>query len=200
MNSQLRIELSSRPNPYPEDPGAHLELWGSVALYVSSAREQTKLYATEWDLAQLVEWFLENRSNLCGNDPLTESIKLQSLPGESLAQALNRLQQREFADDEIDLAGQWHDYLLEFRRRHSLEFALPGSRMPEIILAYYQDSLELSRDDETDKWSYTVPAHDFCEHLFGQMQTLVEVWLETSGNSEAQERAEGLLAQLGKSQ
>jgi hypothetical protein len=196
MSNKLRIDIALKPHPYNEEPGAHLEAWGNVALYVLSRTEQTKIFETEWDMAKLVEWFTENRVNLCQDVSSIEELRLTALPGESLAQALDRLQARDFADDEKDLEEQWHTRLLEFRKKHSLRFALRGARVPEIIIGYHRNSAEISLFDEANSWCYSFEVDDFCEYLARQLRDMLEAWLRASRNAATERRAQDLLERL----
>lgn len=90
-------------------------------------------------------------------------------PFESLAQALNRNQDRDFLEGEEEIADLWFDSLFEFREHHSLRFAMRGAKIPEIIIGLNHGSGEISRSDETCNWSYSFDMEEFLQDFHERM-------------------------------
>lgn len=104
MSGKLYFDLNLKKHPYPEDSGAHLEVWGEITLRLQQQTEQLILTKVEWDIIPLAEWFVQVQDDLCQDtlsiiDPITGSA-WQPRSSESLAQALNRFRQRDFSDEE----------------------------------------------------------------------------------------------------
>ena len=194
MADLLQVQLTIKPHPYPEDPGAHLEAWGQVLLVIGRAGRKDPLLDWQWDLALLAEWFTENQAALAGETlPRSNRVDLRKY---SIARALNLLWQREFPDDDDAGADRWHDLLYGYWRRHSLRSALPGARIPDIIIGCNRGQGEVSRSDEGGEWAYQFDMDQFCKHLSGELTEFLREWGRHTPHDSARARAHELLAQL----
>lgn len=85
---------------------------------------------------------------------MTTALPEEPRDDESLADALNRLNQR--ADDSFAneaASDAWFEKLYAFRRAHSSRFALRGANVPEVIVGINRGNGEVSRCDG-ERWSY----------------------------------------------
>jgi hypothetical protein len=126
---------------------------------------------TQWDLATLISWFDENERFLRSSSSQSGEIDLCAQSFESLAQALNRNQDRDFLEGEEEIEDLWFDSLFEFREHHSLRFAMRGAKIPEIIIGLNHGAGEISRSDETCNWSYSFDIQEFLEDFYKQLTT-----------------------------
>jgi hypothetical protein len=195
MLNRLRFELTPRPHPYSKEPTSLSQLWGQLTIAVVTDQGTQILYQTEWDLAELAEWFTEHQITICSDYLVDAHNELVCLPGESLAQALVRLQHYDFTDEDIEF--EWFTKIFEFRRRHTLTFGLRGSRIPPITIGCNSGSGEISLVDETTTWSYHFDMTEFLNDLQDRIRTVVAVWSKET-QEEAHKRAIKILAGLNE--
>jgi hypothetical protein len=151
MANQLHFELKKLPNPYTEQHPD--ELWGELLIRVETEDNQDiTLLQTQWNLETLVEWVAQNEDSLSYDKLVIEGH--EPLPGESLAKALDRLQNWEFAEDEDEAMFRWYEALAEYGSRHRLRAALPGANIPDIIIGYNQGKGEISFLGDNDNTNY----------------------------------------------
>ncbi|WNZ26899.1 hypothetical protein HJG54_34250 [Leptolyngbya sp. NK1-12] len=161
MDNKLRFQFELSHNIQQNETNS--EIWGCISISLLTDHQLVSLLQTQWDLSGLKAWFEENQDfirsevlSIDGSSPL---------PSESLAQALNRLQEKEFSENEQDAEDHWFDALFEFRQRHSLRFALRGANIPEIIIGYHRGAGEISLSNREDDWSYLFDMDDFISDL-----------------------------------
>ncbi len=194
---------------HKDDERAAGEAWGVLAIFINDEL----LLKTEWNLAELIEWYLETRGRWF-------STSLPDVrPDESLAQALRRLSdalREETADGKAD---KLHQLQYEFRREHSLKFTFRGSYIPDAIIGINPDVIigvnqgqgEISvrsSDTETDRlfrergwiksgsWSYSFDVTDFETYMEQHLKQYLSEWLTRTNNSLAITKAQHLLAQF----
>jgi hypothetical protein len=193
----LQLTLELLPHAYPEHPGAYLEAWGRIAIGVEVNGSHVTLLDHQWDLVLLAEWFAEHQTALC-HDPLVIEGHAP-LPGESLAQALNRLQDRDFEEHEEELADRWFDALFAYREVHWLRFGLRGAAIPDIVIGCNHGTGEISLSDEDTEWAYPIDMETFCRDLRQGLRDVLTQWSRTSQNSIVRARAGKLLQALESS-
>lgn len=186
MRTRLAINLERRPYPYPEEPGADQAVWGEVTIRVIPPGDEIVLLRTQWDLPPVMDWFRENRSRLCHEELIVEGER--PLPGESLADALERRRAREFADDREDEAARWFAAIYDYYRVHGLRRVLQGAHIPDIVIGRNHGLGEISlADDEFDSegmpegfhhepgpWAYSFDLAAFCAALEREIALLGE--------------------------
>ncbi len=216
MTNELRFQLALRPNPYIGRGSTEDEAWGTLSIELLmqghappfDRTRQVTLWESEWDLAALAEWFVQHRNYLCTTTLPAHDQYPTQLPGECLAQALQRLTARDFADGEEDAGDGWADALYEFRTHHSLRLALRGARMPAIIIGCNNGSGEISLarqarlfnvdDDWTylGMWAYPFDMERFLADLSAKLKSLLTEWERVGQQSSIQMRADRLLRAL----
>lgn len=172
MLDKLRFDLELKPYPYPNDIIGRAESWGRISINVVRDTQEIPLLNSEWILVLFAAWFAGNKDNL-SHETLSIAGN-NSLPSESLAQALNRLQ-RDFAESEEEAKYQWFSSLFEFRQRHSLRCALRGAAIPDIIIGYNRGSGEISLSEENEEWSYQFDMNDFCLDLQRKLERIEQM-------------------------
>lgn len=160
MDNKLRIQLEPEETQQNQTSS---ERWGCISISLVTTNELIPLLQTKWNLLELKQWFAENQEFICSEVLSIDGIS--PLPSESLAQALKRLQERDFLEDEQDEEDRWFDILFEFRQRHSLRFALRGANIPEIIIGSHRGAGEISLSNEENDWFYLFDMDDFISDL-----------------------------------
>lgn len=186
---ELEARLLLKPHPFPAAPGSSAEAWGQIVLSVSGVSEP--ILSWEWDLSGSAEWYLDNRT------ALWSSRLAEVRPGESLADALVRHQQREFSDDDMDAEEEWLDTLYQFRSRHSLRFALRGADIPEIIIGCNGGAGEISCADPA-KWRYAFDAGRFQGSFERELTQFLAKWRQQAADSTVASRAAELATRLAQ--
>ncbi|MGL5939365.1 MAG: hypothetical protein ACRC2S_03100 [Waterburya sp.] len=161
IKNQLRFDFEPKTYPYPNDNCASSVKWGHLRIAIISANRHTILLETEWDLSVLIEWLQQNEQLIKYEPLVNEKVNLSVMNSESLAQAISRLQDKDFSDEEEMEQDIWFDTLFNFREHHSLSFALRGSRVSEIIIGCNNEIGEISLSNEISEWSYKFDIDDF---------------------------------------
>jgi hypothetical protein len=198
MANKLRFDLTLKDHPYREESSSRFEAWGHLAVYVLIDGERVSLLDTEWDLYLLAKWYIGCHAPF-RHKKLVLSINEQQflpLPGESLAQALNRLQQHDFLDSEEDDEEYWCTTLFEFRERHSLRFALRGANIPEMVIGCNQGVGEISLSSDKSNWVYYFQMSDFDLDLRPKLVRFLNQWLATRSDPFVHSRLNNLLERL----
>src|SRR5215217_2323633 len=130
--NKLRCELRSQPYPYPGDAEESVVGWGVLSLSLLTSEDNLLLLNWEWDLLAFAEWFAQHGKGTCQD--VLSICGDGALPSENLSQALQRLQNRDFHDDEDEAMVEWFNKLYDFRQQHSLRVALRGAHIPDIII------------------------------------------------------------------
>jgi hypothetical protein len=191
MKPELQIKLIHKPHPYPEAPEAPLEAWGEVSIDIIRGDETIHIFSTQWDLAELAEWFVENQKAIYGEQLVMGEER--PLPSESIVQALIRFYDKEFVDsDEEEL--NWGEALDGFLYRHSLWYGLPGSKMPNIILACHNNTGEISSRDETTTYEFDM--EKFIVFFRDEINQFILTWKNSSIDPKVHLRADNILAKL----
>jgi hypothetical protein len=192
MSNMLRFDLEPRDHPYPNHPSTALETWGHVA--ISILLEYGKLVnilTNEWSLDSCVEWFIESYHALAHSDFSIDGHT--PYPGESLAQTLNRFRSREFDDD--DREYEWADAIFTYYKSHSLRFAFPGTKMPNIIVGLKHGEGEISFSDEGIEWAYPFDMNTFINTTHTNALNFLEFW-SASQNPELRNYVRELITRL----
>lgn len=208
MANQLRFTLTYLPTPYQEEIGIRTEGWGRLACALIQNGAAETLFQTEWNLDELAEWYIEFGGQLC-RVPLPETPQ----PGESLAQAFDRMMSREFTDEAE--ANVWYDQLYQFREIHYLPLWLRGANLAPIIIGCNGDEGEISfyLDDEIPQadyerliapsgltkrgnWSYTFDMPAFKQQLHAELAQFLSTWRDSTPYDEGMVRAASLLEQV----
>lgn len=212
--NKLRFDMKTIDHAYPQHPTAHIEAWGELAIYIQregyyppfEVPSRVPLFETQWDIAELAVWFAANRNELCKNTLPSAGGYPTVYPRESLAQAIRRLTDRDFAASEESEADRWYDALYYFHTHHGLQFAFPGAKFPDIIIGCNQGLGEISRTSliETDTgdhgfaylggWAYSFDMDDFRAELSRQLREILIQWASATQDLEARARANGILA------
>ena len=140
--------------------------------------KQTLLLHWEWNLEDLAESYVDNEYAV--KHETLEDIGCTPKPNESLSQALDRAYMREESDfpDENGFL-YWLDSLRMFNARHSLRRAMPGARIPNIVIGLNHGAGEISFTKKHatplglelwgprygHDWAYEFNMNDFCLHL-----------------------------------
>lgn len=198
MANKLRFSLTLKDHPYPQEPSSRFEAWGHLAVTVLIDGEPVSLFETEWDLYLLAKWYIGCHAP-SSDQKLVLSINEQQfspLPGESLAQALTRLQQRDFPEGEEDDEEYWFTTLFSFRRRHSLRFALRGANIPDIIIGCNRGVGEISLSSDQSHWAYNFEMNDFDLDLRPKLARFLNQWLASRSDPFVHSHLNTLLERL----
>lgn len=208
MSNKLRFDLQLKPHPTPEIASARLELWGKIGLYLITLTGQIEILQFEWNVDALAEWFTEHQHAICHETLTKYGPDFTPRPAESLAQALNRLEEQDVPEGS-EVADQWYDALYQFRESHSLRFAFRGVRVPPIIIGCNHNrgevSLSTKVEDEDGEWwdeslngdwSYIFDMNDFYKHTHQVLLSVLRAWVANSIDSAANVRANSIIARL----
>jgi hypothetical protein len=168
VSNSLRFYLEPKPYPYLDKNAASTK-WGRLTIVILSEESRTILLETEWDLHLLLEWFNQNVKFLKCETLINHELDICMFQSESLAQALNRLQERDFNIEEESLEEAWYKALFEFRQHHSLRFCLRGAAIPEIIIGLNGGVGEISLASESCEWSYKFDMDEFLEDIHARL-------------------------------
>lgn len=167
----MTLRLSTRlvNHPFPGDPGAECELWAEIKLSYEGPDGTTVLLEHQWDLVRFGEWLVAEGCGFRG-------IELPESPRqcESLAQALRRMNDR--PDESFESEGEfdaWFERIYDFRRSHSIRFALRGAAIPEIIFGIRSGSAEIS-SVESGEWKYAFELSQMAADLIAVLDTMIE--------------------------
>lgn len=198
MTNRLSFTINYLPHPYRNEPSASFECWGRLLVSIIEPSGTIQLLDTQWDLLLLVEWFAINCGVLCNQQLLlVDSIQeLTYLTSESLAEALNRLQNRDFDENEEIAEEQWFSSLYEFRKRHALRMILKGADISNIIIGINHGVGEISVADENNHWCYLFDINDFCEHFKLQAARFIADCLINATSAEMKNQIDHLLKQM----
>lgn len=155
----IHIYLHLVSHPYPEDPGAAHDIWGSIRIQAMQNSVLVTLLDWQWDLLAFAEWFVVTQEDL-----LTETFYIAGhapRTGESLSQALERMRERDDFVDERE-ADDWFDALYIYYTHHSLQVALRGAAIPDIIVGLNRGQGEISLHNA---WHYSFDIESFCTRL-----------------------------------
>jgi hypothetical protein len=170
MSNQLLFDFQLKPCPYSQSEKSISDLWSAISIWLQTNGEKILLLQTEWEILPLAEWFSKNYAALRDETLTVPGNSLPALSSESLAQALNRLQNSEFEDQEVEDA--WFDQLFDFRQAHALRFALRGTRIPDIVIGNNHGSGEISLSNENEEWRYTFDMNQFLEDLSQKLESI----------------------------
>jgi hypothetical protein len=174
MFNKLRFYLEPKHYPYPDEPHGFTSKWGRLSIVILDNGVETALFETQWELLPLIKWINENENSIRTEELIRNEIDLYKLPDESLAQAMNRLQKREFEDEDESAEDVWYDTLYKFRERHVLWFGMRGSKIPNIFIGLNNGIGEISLNSSGDEWSYQFDMSDFFENFHKTAADFVE--------------------------
>lgn len=196
MADRLQIRVDLKAHPYPGERNAPFEAWAHISVDIVRGAQRVSLYDGEWDAAALAEWFAENRQALCHDGlPLSDAGD-SATDAESLAQALDRLQARDFGPDQDEAQFEWADALFAYRERHSLRFALRGARVPPIVIGCQHGDGEIALSSPEGEWSYRFDMTTFCNEFSRVLQDTLEHWMAASQVPETETRGRPILERL----
>lgn len=193
--NHLSIQLQLRNNPYQEEIQAQFEVWGRlyISIHVEDSQKTTPLLTWEWNLLEFIMWFVQAQPYFPHNELLIQGQGSRS--EESLAQALNRLQDRDVFSSESE-EDQWFDALHKYRMLHSLRFALRGSNVPPIIIGLNQGRGEISLDDK-ERWCYHFDMKQFCQDVRQNCIVLLAQVAKQPLNAYTHQHVTAILEELG---
>lgn len=198
MENRLEIIFNLLEHPYPETLSSQFEVWGQIALslcHVPDAK-RISLLEIQWDIATFGEWFADSWLSICKGGLIIGDSNSLILPSESIAEAMRRLQGRDFLASDEEAQFAWFSELFDFREKHSLRFALRGTTIPQIYIGYNHDHGEISLAADTENWSYTFDMLDFCKQTKGSLQRALKRWMANSSNTVANERIQKLITRI----
>jgi hypothetical protein len=193
MENRLVLRLEALAHPFPLDPGAAVECWGSIRLSLQMEHQVHILLDWQWDILPLAGWFLRNHPAIC-NDPPALVENNRPLDSESLAQALRRLQDKDFSEKDEDEAERWFAEIFRYREKHALRFALPGADIPDIVLGNNHGRGEISCCDSSI-WSYSFDMDEFCLTSEQEIRKFLEN--KVGDNSQVHARIREILLSTG---
>ncbi len=168
MLGHLWFIFQELKHPYLQEP-PRTERWGRFKIEVLINDDSVCLLDTQWNLNELIDWLTINE-NAIRNISLSEHMKEQFTDSRGgLAQTILILQEKEFINEEEE--DRWFDKLFEFRKTHSLRFALRGSKIPEIIIAprllnsMSVGEISKASDSQSSGWSYFFDMDEFWRNL-----------------------------------
>jgi hypothetical protein len=206
MTGNLRIQMHYKTHPYPDYPASTHEAWGRLMLIIETESHSETLLEFDWTLNSFIEWFTNNIERI-RHEFLPEII-----PGESLAQALHRLKNRDFTDEDAEL--KWYKKLYDFRKSHSFRWAFPGTVMPDIIIGHNNNKGEISLDVLNDleieqehpqkafpppdflkqeSWAYQFGMDNFCTDLKAEFKRFLDDWHQSTTKPAGKKRSKELL-------
>lgn len=198
MENRLEIIFNLLEHPYPETISSQFEVWGQidVNLWHVPDAQRISLLGIQWDVAIFSEWFADSWLSICKGELTIGDSKSLILPSESIAEAMRRLQDRDFLESEEEAQFTWFSELFNFREKHSLRFALRGTSIPQIYVGYNHYHGEISLATDTENWSYTFDMLDFCKRTKESLQGVLKGWMANSSNTVASERIQKLITRL----
>lgn len=211
MDAMLQCDLKLTEDPYPDDASPNGDIWAEYNLHIRTANSHISLLVWQWDVTPFAEWYVEHHSAICSDSPVVAGQRTQ--PGESLAVMLDRLRKQDFDDEEAEY--QWYDSIWQYYRRHGLTFALPGARIPDIILGCNHGSGEISLSAAASakvdygsnplpmgtkvllgQWAYSFDMSSFLSHVQASLQTILSQYLASSNDISRQNKVQNILQQL----
>ncbi len=179
MTESLHIKMLHKVHPYAGSLGADSEAWGRIILSHETESSETILVDTEWDLLVFSEWFITNQQALC-LETLVAPGNQRLQKGESVAEAVARLNQKEFPEDQEDLELEWFDFLYQFNLRHNLWYSLMGSKIPNILLCCNNGNGEISFFSDGEKWKYDFNMNEFIKEVEQEIKNYL-LFLKNTG-------------------
>ncbi len=195
MTKFLHIKMLNKAHPYSGSPGADSEAWGRIILFHELEGSATILVDTEWDLLVFSEWFVTNKQALC-LETLVAPGNQRSQKGESIAEAVTRLNQKEFSDDEEAMEFEWFDFLYQFNMRHNLWCSLMGNKIPNILLCCNNGDGEISFFSDGEKWRHEFDMNNFIKEVEQEIEKFLLYWKNNRGTENPLNRAELILNKL----
>lgn len=211
MTSILHCDLRLLPSPFPQRD--EIDVWGEIRLSIESDDGHVPLLVWQWDLDLLADWYCEGVESVCHQELIIKGER--SSAEESLAEALDRFREREFADDEMEAEDRWFDAIYNYYEQHGLWRGLSGARIPDIILGCHRGAGEISlsawKSKQTDYednplpadayarlegWSYRFDMTAFLTQLHADLRRILTEWLNGNRDPRARERVEELLQRL----
>lgn len=182
---QLKVKFEKLNNPYLSNESLELEAWGAIRFYlIDDSNEIIELLNWQWNVLCIFDWYINNKEYIFGTT-LTEKKE-----DESIAEALQRLRDVDFGDDEEDDEFEWYSNLFNFWEKHSLRSALQGADIPDIIIGRSQNFGEISLSDDNIKWAYRFDICDFTLQFESELEKFIREWRgsESSGFAEEWEK------------
>ncbi len=193
----LKIKLSHKDHPFPNELESSFEAWGSVYIEVYNADNFKVLKQVDWDILNLLEWFANNRKWIASEEFLV--LGERAIPEESLSQALYRIRLQKFLhpqnipDDLLDqLSVEYEGYY----QRHSLLTEMKGSGMPEIIIGLNHGVGEISLLSKSESWKYQFNMDVFINDFTHETMEFVSKWQEQTQNERKRKRGLDILRNL----
>ncbi|NJL55788.1 hypothetical protein HC928_11780 [bacterium] len=116
---------------------------------------------SQWDLSGVLSWFhLQIDASSALFKPVND---IHILSSESLAQAVARIQQRDFNDQNEE--DRMMNCLYAFRKCHCLRFQLRGADIPDLFIGRNRGNGEISLSSNVSEWKYCFDIDDFVNHF-----------------------------------
>jgi len=211
MDPRLHCEL--RLIPSPDTDFEPIDPWVEVRLTIESGGVYERLLVWQGLLYHLGDWFVDSAEALCNGELDIEGER--PLPGENLAEALDRIRDRAFLETDEDSELRWFDAIYEYQEPHSLMNFLPGARIPDIVLGCHRGAGEISLstrryelmdyaenplpDDvyvKEGRWSRRFDMRAFLDELRAQLERTLSEWLAGDRDPSARPAKEKLLQRL----
>ena len=190
----LIFGLEKKPHPYAEEPEAYFEAWGQITIQIACEEKHILIFQTQWDLAELAEWFVEYQDTIC-NEQLIVNGKIPK-ENESLSHALSRFYDREFEQYDSNEANYWFETLDGYLERHILRRGLRGSKTPKIVMGLNHGVGEISFLNKDIDWQYKFAMKEFISSFREEIRKFLGDWLHENNNQLFQERILKILKKL----
>jgi hypothetical protein len=192
---KLYITLLLRENPYAYDPSAKYDAWGEVTVEVANASSVRFIFSTQWDLAQLAEWFIENIGAIC-NQKLDVLLPIMDTTT-SISAAIAKF----MADDELDVfddkVTDMYELLNTYSFTHDLYYGIDGSRWANhIYIGCNKGFGEISWYYPETKGVYYFDMMEFIRDFKKEIYRFINEWIKLSRSPEADKRGGEILAGL----
>lgn len=168
--NRLLFNLTPKQNPYQEEPHSEYEIWGEIILTINDHSKTIEILAHQWDILEVYEWFLKNKSAL-----LTETFPFYFEDEKCIANCRDILYRKNnFKDlnEEIEYYNTIENY---FSNHH---FKLKGTDTPLLFIGLKNNNGEISWFD-IKKQEYTYfpfNMQDFIESTEHEFTKLFSIW------------------------
>lgn len=196
MTNKLLFDLQLKPHPFPQDPRLALEAWGMICVYLlDNDNNQSLLFDLEWNMSDLIEWYIDNCSAICSDHLSIQGI--EPLSNESLSQTLERLSAMHFDNDDEEF--QKYEAMYSYLKQHSIVSAFFGVFPSKtIIIGCNHGNGEVSSVDDKYPWVYEFEMRDFCKSTPIVLRSFVIAWMTSTENQETKNYANDLLRTLDR--
>jgi hypothetical protein len=185
-----------------------LEAWGEFRLITFQRGRHVNLLTWQSDLAGFGEWFARNYDTLHDDELCVDEMRPDT--GESVAEALDRLYDRDFPNEEDE--DRWSEAIEKYAKAHSLRAAFPGTPIPPIYLGLNRGRGEISLNVNAEQWphipdwllpnvkfgpwAYQFDMDAFCAESKTKVNDILDQWYAEAPELDTKVRAASLLQKL----